>query len=181
MLADGTRTGSACCWDFGNVTPDPKTYGEMNTLFFGNAYWGRGAGNGPWFGADLEAGVWMGGSVPGDDGWGGLNDAADADPNASNPSLDVQHALGFLKTTNSPERYALRMADIDTASVVQTAYEGNYPSTKSLDNKGAVVLGVAGDNSNNSFSTFYEGAIVSGYPEDATEQAVLENIQAVGY
>jgi hypothetical protein len=181
MLADGTRTGTACCWDFGNVTPNPKSYAEMNTLFLGVAYWGRGAGNGPWFGADFEAGVWMGGSEPGDPGWGGLNDAANAPANSNNPAMKVKYALGFLKTTNSPERYALRMADVATATDVTTAYAGNYPSTKHLDSKGAVVLGVGGDNSNNSWSTFYEGAIVAGFPDDATELAVMKNIQAAKY
>jgi len=65
MLADGTHYGTACCWDFGNVSPDPTRYGVMNTLFFGVAYWGRGAGSGPWFMADYEAGVWAGGTNPG--------------------------------------------------------------------------------------------------------------------
>lgn len=181
MLADGTRTGAACCWDFGNVIPDPKTYAEMNTLFLGVAYWGRGAGNGPWYGADFEAGVWMGGSSPGQPGWGGLNDAANAPANSNNPTIRAKYALGFLKTGNGPEKYALRMADIATATTVTTAYAGNYPSTKHLESKGAVVLGVGGDNSNNSWSTFYEGAIVQGYPDDATENAVFQNLKALGY
>jgi hypothetical protein len=181
MLADGTRTGTACCWDFGNVTTNPKSYAEMNTLFFGVAFWGKGAGNGPWFGADFEAGVWMGGSNPGEPGWGGLNDAANAPANPNNPSLRVKFALGFQKTANGPERYALRMADLQTATTVTTAYAGNYPAGKHLDAKGAVVLGVGGDNSNNSWSTFYEGAIVQGYPPDASEDAVMQNLKALGY
>ncbi len=181
LLADGTHTGTACCWDFGNVTTNPKSYAEMNTLFFGVGYWGKGVGNGPWFGADFEAGVWMGGSQPGQPGWGGLNDAADAPANSKNPALKVKYALGFQKTANGPERYALRMADVATATTVTTAYAGNYPQGKHLDAKGAVVLGVGGDNSNNSFSTFYEGAIVQGYPPDASEDAVLRNIKALGY
>lgn len=178
MLADGTRVGTACCWDFGNVTTNPKSYAEMNTLFFGSAYWGRGAGNGPWFGADFEAGVWMGGSKPGEPGWGGLNDAKDAPANMNNPTLKVKYALGFLKTSTN---YALRMADLLTANALTTAYEGAYPSTKHPDNQGAIVLGVGGDNSNNSFGTFYEGAIVKGYPAAATEQAVMDNVKAAGY
>jgi hypothetical protein len=76
LLADGTHYGTACCWDFGNVSPDPTRYGVMNTLLFGKAFWGKGAGNGPWFGADYEAGVWMGGTNQGDPGWGELNTAA---------------------------------------------------------------------------------------------------------
>jgi hypothetical protein len=181
MLADGTRTGTACCWDFGNVTTNPKSYAEMNTLFFGVAFWGKGAGNGPWFGADIEAGVWMGGSTPGSPGWGALDSAANAPANPNNPSLRVKYALGFLKTGNGPERYALRMADVATATTVTTGYAGAYPSGRHLDSQGAVVLGVGGDNSNNSWSTFYEGAIVQGFPPDASEDAVLQNLKALGY
>jgi non-reducing end alpha-L-arabinofuranosidase len=174
MLADGTRAGTACCWDFGNVTTDPTEYATMNTLFFGTAFWGRGAGAGPWFMADFEAGVWAGGSNPGEPGWGALNDPAPINPN--NPSLRVRFALGFLKTSTT---YALRMADVDSATDATTAYEGPLP--KPMDNRGAVVLGVGGDNSNNSFGTFYEGAIVSGYPSNDVERAVLQNIQSAGY
>ena len=61
-LADGTHAGTACCWDFGNVSPDPMKYVTMNTLFFGTGFWGKGAGNGPWFMGDFEGGVWAGGS-----------------------------------------------------------------------------------------------------------------------
>ncbi len=175
MLADGTHYGTACCFDFGNVSPDPTRYGVMNTLFFGIAYWGRGAGNGPWFMADFEAGVWAGGSNPGDPGWGGLADSGP--PNPNNPTLTVPFALGFLKTNATD--WSLRMADAATASTLTTAYAGALP--KAMDNQGGIVLGVGGDNSNNSWGTFYEGAIVAGYPSNSTELAVLENIQAVGY
>jgi hypothetical protein len=181
MLADGTRTGTACCWDFGNVSPNPKTYAVMNTLFFGQAFWGKGAGTGPWFGADIEAGVWMGGSNPGEPGWGDLDTADDAPANTNNPALRVKYALGFLKTAPGPERYALRMADLATATTVTTAYAGDYPAGRNLDSQGAVVLGVGGDNSNNSWSTFYEGAIVAGFPADGTEDAVFQNLKALGY
>jgi hypothetical protein len=174
MLADGTHYGTACCWDFGNVTPDPTQYHVMNTIFFGVAFWGRGAGNGPWFMADFEAGVWAGGSNPGDPGWGALSEPAPA--NSNNPSMGVPFALGFLKTGTN---YALRMANIETASTLTTAYEGPLP--KAMDNQGAVVIGVGGDNSNNSWGTFYEGAVLAGFPSDATELAVMQNIQSAGY
>jgi non-reducing end alpha-L-arabinofuranosidase len=186
MLADGTRAGTACCWDFGNVTPNPTQFSEMNTLFFGEAFWGDGNGVPPWFGADFEGGVWMGGSVEGQPGWGELN-AIDRPPNPNNPSMaGVPFALGFLKTNDDPDNtYVLRMANASTATEVQTAYRGAYPKLSyaghGADNQGAVVLGVGGDNSNNSFGTFYEGAVVAGFPDDATELAVMQNLQAVGY
>jgi hypothetical protein len=43
------------------------------------------------------------------------------------------------------------------------------------------VLGVGGDNSNNSWGTFYEGAVLAGFPTDDAELAVLQNIKALGY
>jgi non-reducing end alpha-L-arabinofuranosidase len=196
MLADGTRMGNtACCWDFGNVTPNPRQFSEMNTLFFGQGFWGDGNGPAPWFGADFEAGVWMGGSVEGQPGWGQLYNQGDPrndngiarPPNPNNPSMaGVRFALGFLKTDDDEDNtYALRMANVSTATDVQTAHRGPYPKLSyaghGADNQGAVVLGVGGDNSNNAFSTFYEGAVVAGFPDDATELAVMQNIQAAGY
>jgi hypothetical protein len=181
-IADGTHWGSACCWDFGNVTTDPTKYGVMNTLFFGKAYWGNGAGtSGPWMMADFEAGVWAGGSKIGDPGWGGLDDGHPQNPN--NPALAVPFAMGILKTAGvyqqSSSKWALRSADVSSASDLTTSYEGALP--KAMDNLGAVVLGVGGDNSNNSYGTFYEGAIVAGYPAADVDLQVLKNVQAVGY
>lgn len=165
-LADGTHYGTACCWDFGNVSPDPTKYGVMNTLFFGTGYWGTGAPSGPWFLGDFEGGVWAGGS----------GDSKVNNPN--NPSMKVPFALGILKTS-TPNKYALRMADVQKATDLTTAYDGTGP--KSWSNEGGIVLGVGGDNSNNSWGTFYEGAITIGRPSDATDLAIMKNIQAVGY
>jgi len=176
MLADGTHSGTACCWDFGNVTTNPQSYADMNTLFFGVAFWGKGAGSGPWMMADFEAGVWAGGSRVGDPGWGALDDNQNR-VNPANPSLRVPFAFGILRTQTS--QWTLRSADLQTATNITTSYQGAMP--KPISNIGAVVLGVGGDNSNNSWGTFYEGAIVAGYPTDATDLAIFNNIKAVGY
>jgi hypothetical protein len=176
MLADGTHYGTACCWDFGNVTTDPTKYGDMNTLFFGQAFWGKGADNPPWFMADFEAGVWAGGSKVGDPGWGALNDAHPVNP--KNPSMKgVAFAFGVLKTGSG--KYAIRVADTQKATDLTTAYDGSLP--KPNNKLGGIVLGVGGDNSNHSWGTFFEGAITAGSPSDATDLAVVKNVQAVGY
>jgi len=176
-LADGTHTGTQCCWDFGSVSPDPKAYVTMNTLFFGTAFWGNGLGSGPWFMGDFEGGVWAGGSKIGDPGWGGLNDQHPSNPN--NPSLKVQFAMGVLHTPVG--KYALRMADVKTATDLTTAYDGNIPAGKTWGNAGGIVIGVGGDNSNNSWGTFYEGALTNGSPSNATDLLVMKNIQAARY
>jgi len=166
-LADGTHYGTQCCWDFGSVSPDPSRYVTMNTLFFGTGFWGTGAPSGPWFMGDFEGGVWAGGSssTPG--------------ANSMNPSMKVAFAFGVLHTPVG--KYALRMADAATATDLITAYDGNIPSGKTWGNAGGIALGIGGDNSNNSFGTFYEGAMTNGSPTNATDLLILKNIQAVGY
>jgi hypothetical protein len=167
-LVDGTHSGGACCWDFGSVSPDPNKYVTMNCLFFGKGFWGSGANSAPWFGGDFEGGVWMGGS------------SATPGGNSSNPSMaGVAFALGILHTPVA--KYALRMADISTASDLTTAYDGAIPSGKTWGNAGGIVLGVGGDNSNNSEGTFFEGAVTNGAPSNATDLLIMKNIQAVGY
>jgi hypothetical protein len=171
-LADGTHSGGACCWEFGSGSPDPTKYVTTNSLFFGTGFWGKGVASGPWFGGDFGGGVWMGGSATGDPGTSGT-------PNPNNPSLKVPFALGILHTPVG--QYALRMADLSTASDLTTAYDGAIPTLKTWANAGGIILGVGDDNSNNSFGTFYEGAITNGSPSNATDLLIMKNIQAVGY
>lgn len=177
MLADGTHAGKDCCWDFGSVSPDPNKYVTMNTLNLGTTNWGNGVPPAPWYGGDFEGGIWEGGSKVGDPGWGGLNDAHPQNPKS--PSMKVPFAMGVLHTPVG--KYALRMADIQTATDLATAYDGNIPAGKTWGNAGGVVLGVGGDNSNSSYGTFYEGAMTNGSPSYDTDLAVMKNIQAVGY
>jgi hypothetical protein len=174
MLADGTRSGSACCWDFGNAAADPNTFHDELALFLGTGFWGSGAGDGPWFMVSNTSGVWAGGSKAGDPGWGALSSTAP--PNLDSPSMAVPFALGFLKTG---AKYTLRMADIEHAETLRTAYDG--PLFKPISLAGGVILGIGSANENNSFGTFYEGAVLAGYPSDEVEQAVLRNVQAAGY
>jgi hypothetical protein len=116
---------------------------------------------------DFEGGVWMGGS------------SATPGNNTSSLSMGVAFALGILHTPVG--KYALRMADVQTATDLTTAYDGAIPSGKTWGNAGAIVLGIGGDNDNNSFGTFYEGAVTNGAPSNATDLLIMKNIQAVGY
>jgi hypothetical protein len=67
-----------------------------------------------------------------------------------------------------------------------TLWDGALPPGYSpMRKQGAIILGSGGDccidNTNLSQGTFYEGAIVAGYPSDATENAVHANVIAAGY
>jgi len=169
-VADGKRLGTACCWDFGNASTN-NCYGptgSMNALYFGTGYWGKGAGNGPWFLGDFEAGVWAGGS------------GASQTTNNNLPTSNVDYAFGILKTstTNNTPQYAIRVGNAQ-AGALTTAYDGQAPAN--WQGKGGIILGIGGDNSNSSLGTFFEGAVTSGRPSDATDAAVLQNVQATGY
>jgi hypothetical protein len=47
--------------------------------------------------------------------------------------------------------------------------------------QGSIILGTGGDGSNNGVGTFFEGAITTGNPPDATDDAVQANVVAAGY
>jgi non-reducing end alpha-L-arabinofuranosidase len=167
-IADGKRIGDACCWDFGNASTNNCNggTGNMNTLYFGTGYWGKGEGKGPWFLADLENGVWAGGT--------GASNAVIT----SNPSMAIDYAFGILKTNAT--NYAIRTANAQSGSL-KTAYDGNTPVSLRWAMHGGIVLGIGGDNSNSSKGTFFEGAITAGRPTDATDDLILKNVQAAGY
>ena len=170
MVTDGKRYGGACCFDFGNAGKDNcyGTTGIMDALFFGTGYWGKGAGSGPWFMGDFEAGVWAGGS--------GASNAV----NNNLPSSTMDYAFGILKTTStsSASTYAIRVGNAQSGGLT-TAYDGAAP--KVLRKSGAIILGIGGDNSNSSYGTFFEGVMTAGRPSDATDAAVLANVQAAKY
>src|SRR5262249_29257628 len=67
---------------------------------------------------------------------------------------------------------------------LKTDYSGALPTTSGytpLHLEGAIILGIGGDNSNGSAGTFFEGVMTSGFPSDATENAVQANIVAAAY
>jgi hypothetical protein len=167
IVADGTQAGQACCWDFGTGTRD-NCYGPTgatNALFLGTAYWGTGAGDGPWFMADFEAGTWAGGTEA-----SSLN-------NPENPSMNIPYAFGILKTNQ--QSYALRMGNA-TSGDLTTAWNGGIPMD-AWSVEGSIILGMSSDLANLSQGIFYEGAITAGRPSDETDEAVYRSIQAFGY
>ena len=175
-VVDGARAnvGCCCCFDFGNASLNNAAgaTGSMNTLFFGTGYWGKGAGSGPWFLNDMEAGVWAGGS------------GASNVTNSNLPSSKFDFAFGLTKTnTTTAPQYAIRVANGTvnngaTPSLV-TAYNGQAPSTWKMN--GGIVLGIGGDNSNSSTGTFYEGCITAGRPSDKTDTLIMLNVSAARY
>ncbi|MGA2506827.1 MAG: arabinofuranosidase catalytic domain-containing protein [Chitinispirillaceae bacterium] len=173
MVTAGNHYNGGCCYDYGN-SETTRAYagaGAMDALSFTSiTSWGTGAGNGPWIMADLEAGIFSQGA-------GGKNN--------NDPTQTSRYVTAVLKN-NGTSTFALKGGNAQSGGLT-TYYNGALPSGgwTPMKKQGAIVLGSGGDccntNTNMSDGTFYEGAIVSGYPSDATENSVQANIVAAGY
>jgi len=172
VVTSGKHFNTGCCYDYGNGEVS-RTYvpgNSMDALYFGSGtQWGSGNGSGPWVMADLEGGVFSGASTA-------KNDALISQPFSYVTAMEKNNGMSEL---------ALKAADA-TAATLNTYYKGKLPNGKSPGQKqGSIVLGSGGDccysNNNASAGTFYEGAIVAGYPTDATDAAVHANIVSTGY
>ena len=167
MVTSGTHVNTGCCYDYGNGETS-RTYvagPSMDSIYFGSCtQWAHGAGSGPWIMADMEDGMVIG--------------------NTSTPSITYKFVTAIEKNNGTSE-WSLRGGDATTGNL-STLYKGALPGGKNpMKKQGSVVLGAGGDccysNNNGSAGTFYEGAIVSGYPSDATEDAIQANIVSAGY
>ncbi|MBN1758190.1 MAG: hypothetical protein JW863_07730 [Chitinispirillaceae bacterium] len=167
MVCGGRYYNEWCCFDYGNAQTDNTADAPaiMETVYFGNStQWGHGAGNGPWVMADLEWGLFAGGALVNND----------------NTPIDADYVTGMVKG-DSTNRYAIKGGDAQSGAL-KTMYEGPRPKDYyPMKKEGAIVLGVGGDNSHTGQGIFFEGAMTKGYPSDATEDAVQENIIAAGY
>ena len=90
-------------------------------------------------------------------------------------ALTHEYVTAMLKN-DGKTKFALKGADAQSGKLT-LLWEGALPQGYSpMEKQGAIVLGSGGDccarNTNQSLGTFYEGAIVSGYPSDPTDQVL---------
>jgi hypothetical protein len=182
MVVDGTRYSAYCCFDYGNAETDGTDDGNatMEAVYWGNStqFTGGGAGTGPWIAADLENGMFYGGTNP-------------KDPVTSNTSLSgMAYVTAMLKGPSASQCdagltgsgcFALKAGNAQTG-MLMTKWNGARPSGYSPQKKqGAIILGTGGDGSGAGTGTFFEGCMTSGNPSDAIDEAVQANIVAAGY
>jgi hypothetical protein len=157
------KVSSDCCWDYGNAESDAdaggKKTGVMEALYFGSNCWFTPCnGNGPWFFADLEWGLFQGTAQNG----------------TTNVSMPYRYAAGYLK--GDVQTYTIRANDA-TQDVLKLMGSTTRPAPKILT--GAIILGIGGDSAPSGYGTFFEGAMTIGQPHDTTEDAVQKNISTV--
>jgi len=101
--------------------------------------------------------------------------------NANDPSVSNRFLTAIVK--GEPNHWSIRAGNAQSGSL-STYYNGARPNVSGynpMKKEGAIILGIGGDNSKGAAGTFYEGVMTSGYPSDATENAVQANIVAAGY
>ena len=173
-VIDGTHFDSGCCFDYGNSSTNGRAVGTgtMETVYFGTSTaWGRGSGPGPWIMSDMEAGLFSG---------------QGAKENAANPTIDSWRFVTAVMDGGGGNRWDLRGGDAQKGDLT-TFYSGVRPSPNRsggyfpMNKKGGILLGTGGDNGNGSSGTFYEGVMTTGYPSEATTDAVQANVVAARY
>ncbi|MFC0506423.1 arabinofuranosidase catalytic domain-containing protein [Micromonospora costi] len=171
---DGTHYDSGCCYNYGNTSTNSRAVGTgtMETVYFGTATaWGRGSGPGPWIMSDMEAGLFSG---------------YNARQNDATPTIDSWRFVTGVVNGGGGNQWDLRGGNAQQGPLT-TYYSGIRPGSLTNSNyfpmhrRGAIQLGNGGDNGNGSAGTFYEGVMTTGYPTDATIDAVQANVVAAKY
>ena len=82
-----------------------------------------------------------------------------------------------------PGHWAIAIKGGDaTQGALKVHWDGKRaPGYAPMKKQGAVILGIGGENSDNSDGTFYEGVMTTGYASDATDDKVQANVVAAGY
>jgi len=168
MVTSGTHFNDRCCFDYGNGEANHRDNGDahMNAIYFGTGCsFGPCEGSGPWVQADLENGLFSGGSKS----WN------------QNQKAMPQRFVTAMEKNDGTNRFGLRGGNAQTGGLINL-YEGGLPPGYSpMKVEGGIILGTGGDDSSGGEGTFYEGAMVRGYPSDATENAVQNDIVSAMY
>jgi len=166
-IFDGTHYNGGCCFDYGNAETSNNDDGDgtMEAIYFGNSkVWGYGSGAGPWVMTDQENGLFSGANVH---------------LNSGDQTVTSHYVTAIVK--GGANLWAIKAGNAQSGGLT-TMWNGVRPSGYNpMHKEGAILLGIGGDNSDSAAGSFFEGAMTSGYPSDATENAVQANIVATGY
>jgi hypothetical protein len=169
MVTSSNYVNQWCCFDYGSGENSHTDTGDatMNAIYWGTACWfGNCVGSGPWVEADLENGMFH------------TNTGSNKDPN--NSGVHYPFVSAWLKN-NGTTNFTLKYGNGNSGGLT-TTYSGPLPNGYSpMRVDSSILLGTGGDNSPNAQGYFFEGAVTSGFPSDATEDAVQANITSVGY
>src|SRR3954453_11384139 len=169
MVTSSNYVNQWCCFDYGSGENSHTDTGNatMNAIEWGTACWFGGCvGAGPWVEADLENGMYH------------TNTGSNKDPNNSGVHFPFVSAW---EKNNGTSNFTLKYGNAAGGGLTPP-YSGPLPNGYSpMKTDSSILLGTGGDNSNSGVGEFFEGAVTSGFPTDATENAVQATITAAGY
>src|SRR3954451_1503043 len=142
----------------------------METTYYGNSTgWYHGPAPGPWIMTDQENNL-----------VGCVNPGSTSKLCSNLPSIDWRFVTAMAK--GEPHHWASLGAN-SQGGPLTTMFDGPRidASYDPMRKQGAILLGNGGDNSVGSQGTFYEAAMTTGYPSDATDQLVQANVAAAKY
>jgi hypothetical protein len=168
MVTSSNNVDQYCCFDYGSGENSHTDTGNatMNAIEWGTACWFGGCtGSGPWVEADLENGMYMSSAGPNQSGYTGVNF----------PFVTA------MEKNNGTSNFTIKYGNAGSGGLT-TGFSGPLPNGYSpMKTDSSILLGTGGDNSVNGVGDFFEGAVISGYPSDATENAVQADLAATGY
>jgi hypothetical protein len=169
MVSGGNFYNAGCCFDYGNAETNNADNGEgaAEAVYFGKCtVWNKGEGDGPWVMADLEDGLWAGSETI----------------QESNPSLpsDWAYITGMVKGDVAGMNHWTIKAGNAQSGPLMKPFDGPRPNARynPMRKEGAIILGIAGDNSNGGQGNFFEGVMTARYSSDAADDAVQADIVA---
>jgi hypothetical protein len=168
MVTSSNLVGQFCCFDYGSGETSHTDTGNatMNAIEWGTACWFGGCtGSGPWVEADLENGMYSSNTGPN---------------NANNMGVHFPF-VSALEKNNGTSNFTLKFGNANSGALT-TTWSGPLPNNYSpMKLQPSILLGTGGDNSNSAPGEFFEGAVTTGFPSDATENAVQASLTAAGY
>ena len=169
MMTSSNYVDQWCCFDYGSGENSHTDTGNatMNAIEWGTACWFGGCvGSGPWVEADLENGMYISTSGP--------------NKNASYSGVNFPFVSAWEKN-NGTSNFTLKYGN-GASGGLTTGFSGALPNGYSpMRTDSSILLGTGGDNSVTGVGEFFEGAVTSGYPSDAAENAVQASLVAAGY
>jgi hypothetical protein len=187
MVTSQNGLFNGCCFDYGNAETDSHddNNGTAEAVYFGSGIvWDSGAEGGhtlanPWVMADLENGLFAGFST---------TNPSNAQTITTNTALHFDFVTAVLVGDTAAQnagmgRFALYGGDA-TAGALKTMYDGIRPTLTGyvpMKKQGSIVLGIAGDNSDQDGGQFFEGVMASGAATVTTLSALQANIVAAKY
>src|ERR1700744_52276 len=167
MLTSSNLTSNGCCFDFGSAEANNSDDGNatMNAIYSGTDCWTNNcSGSGPWVGGDIENGMYF----------------SNTGANPASIPAETGSFLSAWEKNNGTTNFTLKYGNGQSGGLT-TSYSGALPNGYDpMKVQPSIELGTGGDNSIWGDGEFFEGAVTSGYPSDATENAVQASLVAAG-